>query len=367
MIYILISVILLFAFPATIVYYDIIHHLNVWQKRIHIGRWNEIDSWEDAVTKRAKKWLKEPPIVTKKGNNKYILCDKLNGNYRNNTIQSWQKAGLMLGLHHYSAKINKVEHIDVALLGYSILLNHPNPAEIKKQLDVIYDKIILTKGEKDTIPYRSSVKGIRFVDTIGLVCPFLVKYGITFNKESAIRLAEKQIREYVSFINPLTKTPPHAYDICNNVPLGVFDWGRGIGWYILGLVECYRSINNGEFKEFLKSQIIKLSENQLKYQLPSGGFSASIFNTASFAESSATVLYGILYIECFSITLDHRYKNAVEKIINHLMKVTQRNGAIDMCQGDTHGIGNYSSNFGYMPFVQGLTLVLIDRYKHAGT
>ena len=60
-------------------------------------------------------------------------------------------------------------------------------------------------------------------------------------------------------------------------------------------------------------------------------------------------------------------KNAVEKIINHLMKVTQRNGAIDMCQGDTHGIGNYSSNFGYMPFVQGLTLVLIDRYKHAGT
>lgn len=339
----------------------------MWQKRIYIGRWNEINTWKEAVTKRAKKWLKKPPIVSKKGNNKYILCDILNGNYRNNTIQSWQTAGLILGLNEYSTEIKHVDHIDVALLGYSILLNHPNPTEIKKQLDVIYDKIILTKGEKDTIPYRSSVKEIRFVDTIGLVCPFLVKYGLVFNNKNAIKLAEMQIREYSSFINPLTKTPPHAYDLTHNVPLGVFDWGRGIGWYILGLVECYRSINNGEFKEFLKSQIIELSENQLKYQLPSGGFSASIFNTASFAESSATVLYGILYIECFSITLDHRYKNAVEKIINHLMKVTQRNGAIDMCQGDTHGIGNYSSNFGYMPFVQGLTLVLIDRYKHAGT
>lgn len=171
--------------------------------------------------------------ISKKGNSKYILCDIINGNYRDDTIQSWQTAGLMLGLNEYLYEIKNVEHIDVALLGYSILQKHPNPLEIKEQMDVIYNKILLTKENDETIPYRANNKDIRFVDTIGLVCPFLVKYGFVYNDKSAIELAEKQIREYSSFINPLTKTPPHAYNISQNIPLGVFDWGRGIGWYIL--------------------------------------------------------------------------------------------------------------------------------------
>lgn len=353
--------------PFIIVLFDIIHNFTIWQKRIHIGRWNDVDIWRDAVTNRAKIWLKKSPVVSKKGNNRYILYDIIKGNYRNNTIQSWQTAGLMLGLNEYSTEIKEVEHIDVALLGYSILQNHPKPYMIKEQIDVLYYKILHTKGKGDTVPYRSNVKDIRFVDTIGLVCPFLVKYGIIFNDNTAIELAERQIREYALFINPLTKTPPHAFNLTYNVPLGVFDWGRGIGWYILGLVECYRTINNGEFRDYLKIQIIEQSENLIKYQLKCGGFASAIFNTTSFAESSATVLIGLLFIESYIITSDFKYKIAIEKVISHLMSVTQRNGAIDLCQGDTHGIGNYSSNFGYMPFVQGLTLILIKRYKNACT
>ena len=363
--YILILAILLLIFPTIIVLYDLIHNLNIWQKRVHIGKWNDINQWEAAISKRAKIWLAKSPVVSKKGNNRYILYDILKGDYSNNVIQSWQTAGLMIGLKEYSNKINEIEQIDVALMGYSILVNHPNPFMIKNQMDVIYHKILQIKGSNNTIPYRLEVNNIRFIDTIGLVCPFLVKYGLVYNNKSAIELAEKQIREYSSFINPQTKTPPHAYDLTHNVPLGVFDWGRGIGWYILGLVECFRIIDSGDFKDYLNTLIIEQSENLIKYQLKSGGFSASIFSTNSFAESSATVLCGLLFIEMFSITRDSKYKDVVEKIMTHLMRVTQRNGAIDICQGDTHGIGNYSTNFGYMPFVQGFALALIERYKHA--
>lgn len=350
--------------PTLIIIVDLYHNINIWQKRIHIGRWRNIEDWENAIENRALKWLKRVPIVSQKGSNKYILLDIIKGNYKNSTIQSWQKAGLLMGLNVFEDNIPQNCHIDASLLGYAILNNHPAPDNIKPKLDIIYHKILETKGNNETIPYRHTIPCIRFVDTIGLVCPFLVKYGLTYNIPEAITLAERQIREYASFISPTTKTPPHAYNIKNKVPLGVYDWGRGIGWYILGIIECYSHLYDCCFKDFLKDQIIQLSQYLLKYQLKSGGFSASIFDDTSFGESSSTVLCGLLFNMCYKITQDYTYFKATDKVIAQLIKNTQRNGAIDLCQGDTHGLGNYSMCFGYMPFVQGLTLVLIKRHKN---
>ena len=45
------------------------------------------------------------------------------------------------------------------------------------------------------------------------------------------------------------------------------------------------------------------------------------------------------------------------------MKVTRRNGVIDFCQGDTKGIGLYATTFDLMPFVQGLTIRLVESIK----
>ena len=353
--YILLLILFVCSIPSIIVLYDIIYNFNIWQKRIHIGRWENIDDWENAIENRALKWLKRVPIVSQKGSNKYILLDIIKGNYKNSTIQSWQKAGLLMGLNSHLCNIPKNDNIDIALLGYAILNNHPNLDEMKPQIDYIYSKIISTKGENDTIPYRHAIPHIRFVDTIGLVCPFLVKYGLTFNVPEAIALAEKQIIEYSTFISTITKTPPHAYNIKDNVPLG---------WYILGIVECYSHLHDCNFKDFLKNQIIQLSQDLLKYQLDSGGFASSIFDRTAGAESSSSVLCGILFHKCYIITHNTTYKKATEKIIKQLMKYTQRNGAIDFCQGDTHGIGNYSMCFGYMPFVQGLALLLSQRYRN---
>ena len=349
------------------VLYDFIYHFNIWQGRIHIGRWSNVEEWHTAVLNRSNKWLKKTPIVSKIDNQRLILLDVLSSNYRSSTIQSWQVAGLLMGTRSTIINIPNVTNIDVASTAYAVLCNISNPIDVKSQMDKIYSLILNTKGSNDTIPYRKEVNNIRFVDTIGLVCPFLVKYGITYNSNDAIKLAEKQIREYSTFFNVLTGTPPHAFDIVYQVPLGVYDWGRGVGWYILGIVECYKNLNKCDFKEFLKEEIIHLTQSLLRFQLPSGGFASSIFNTTSFAESSASILCGLLFIECYSITLDVKYKNAAEKIISYLMSVTQRNGAIDMCQGDTKGIGNYSTKYYYMPFAQGLAVVLAERYKNANT
>lgn len=76
--------------------------------RFHIGHWNRND-WEQAIEKRAIKWLRRTPTVKITDNSRYMLLDFLNGKYKSNTIQSWQKAALILGLlENESKEVQKV-------------------------------------------------------------------------------------------------------------------------------------------------------------------------------------------------------------------------------------------------------------------
>ena len=97
-------------------------------------------------------------------------------------------------------------------------------------------------------------------------------------EESLIELSEYQIKEYRSFFHPVLHLPPHAYNIHNSCPMGVYDWGRGIGWYILSLTETRRSIINIrpsriEFYNYLCKQIKELADTVILFQKDNGGFS----------------------------------------------------------------------------------------------
>ena len=62
------------------------------------------------------------------------------------------------------------------------------------------------------------------------------------------------------------------------------------------------------------------------------------------------------------ITGEEKYIIAAKRTIEALMSVTQRNGAIDFCQGDTKGVALYSTRLTVMPFIQGLSVLLATRY-----
>ena len=42
--------------------------------------------------------------------------------------------------------------------------------------------------------------------------------------------------------------------------------------------------------------------------------------------------------------------------MRYLQKVTKRDGAVDLSQGDTKDVGIYSQAFGILPFAQGFAL-----------
>lgn len=373
---------LLLIFPLV----DAWMNFQVWQKRIHIGRHKQLSEWRVLIASTCYSWLKKPPTVPLTDQHRLRLWDMLTGQYRVSTIQDWQDAGLLLGLLHtgtmkqHSAvqayitkKIDRKtgawkqapQHVDSALLAYSLMQQSETTAqELKAAYKEIYDLIIRIKGKQNTVPYRSSLPTIRFVDTLGFICPFLFKYSCIFDQPEALTLAERQLIEYdQALLNH--QFPAHAYNLTYKQPCGVHDWGRGLGWYVLALTECYQIIQEYKLNDNLniRERIIQLSDSILPFQLNDGGYADMFFNTSKTAESSATVLCGLLLNKCYEITGEKRYRQATESCLKQLMKHTQRSGKIDLCQGDTKGIGFYSHSFGYMPFVQGLALKLANEFN----
>lgn len=345
---ILVSIILLLVF--TFLGVDFYLNINEWQSRIHIGRWSDRKEWLQALEKKAWHWLQTTPAVRTTDNTRLLLWDILKGKYRNNTVQSWQDAGLLLGLGADACQKYTKSHPDLfkkgfetdqALLAFA-LARHNSLTEIQKQ--VVIDFFKPYTSHRESIPYRSYVKNIRFVDTIGMTVPFLHLTGMD-------EAASLQVKDYdKAMLRGVF--PAHAYNLETDLPLGVHDWARGIGWYILGLI----------FSETVADhqiRIVKLADALLPLQQPEGGYSCFVFNKKNRMESSGTVLIGLLMVKAFSLSHDLKYLKCALQVEKALMSATRRDGSLDYCQADTQGTGFYSHIFSTMPFAQGLTILFI--------
>ena len=272
-----------------------------WQSRIHIGRWTDRKAWQQAVEKKARQWLYKSPTVQITDQDRLVLWEMLKGNYRSTTIQSWQDAGLLLSLpeqdaqeyvkRHPSLFIKENWQIDQSLLAYVLKKKDALYMETEKE---IKEHFISYQQTEQTIPYRKTLPHIRFVDTIGLVCPFLHQCDFS-------DLAIRQIEEYDHCLWEEV-FPPHAYDLASHKPLGVFDWARGWGWYVLGLIETADLPGN-------KKRILNLSNHLLPFQKADGGFSCLVFNPNERFESSGSALFGLLFVHAYRVSGDERYLN----------------------------------------------------------
>ena len=367
-------------FWCFVIGFDKIINFDLWQRRIHIGRWKDVDTWQLAVEKKCCQWLANTPVVPKNDSTRLVLFDRLSTNFSNTSIQSWQVAGLILGLNAVAYrfpesviqkiidKFNDNEHPDRALLSYALLGCQKQNASVKEFASTtraIIENHIVPDG---TVAYRKHCAHIRFVDTIGLACPFLALDAVMSGDSKELELAEAQIREYCQFLHPDSLLPPHAFNTHNGMPLGVYDWGRGLGWFILGIVECRRTLEKSaydgdEFYKFLSNLVVQLAEKVITLQHSNGGFAHFLSDTGNITEGSATVLCGLLLEDAYRLTQRQGFHDATDKAINALMKITRRDGTLDMCQGDTKGVGVYSTQFARMPFAQGLCLLLSHRFN----
>lgn len=235
---------------ALIFLIDIVPIFKDWLRRIHIGRYRDENIWNEKIVKKGFGWLYKTPKIKVTDNTRLVVLDMLNKNFTKSSIQYWQEASLILGLSEYIKNkndnesknkmmkfldskfnhtgqwINKPEHIDAAILAYAVIKLDffIDTNQYKNALDYTWEMIKEHIGYDDTVGYRKSMQSYRYVDTIGFICPFLVSYGIKYNKTECIDLAVKQIKEYEKYgISAEHSLPCHAYKIETKSPLDYTD------------------------------------------------------------------------------------------------------------------------------------------------
>lgn len=362
-----------------------------WFGRIHIGRMRNTDEWGESITGLAVKWLNHTPTIKLTDQTRLIVIDMLRGNYSRSSIQHWQEAALLLGISEYLKQHEdkgvelavtkyleatfdrkgqwreKPKHVDGAILAYAVMkLSFVDTDRYKEALDYIWAMIKEHIGEDGTVEYRKSMKDYRYVDTVGFICPFLITYGLRYQVDACIDLSVKQIQTYEQHgMLPNYGIPCHAYQIDSDVPLGLYGWGRGLGWYAIGLIDAWNELPSGhQYKEELNNCVSRFAHAAIQFQQPSGNWNWTVTRKESITDSSATATLGWFMLQAASIpelTVD--CSASAEHAVHYLMRVTRRNGAVDFSQGDTKDIGVYSNQFGILPFTQGFSVRMIQQYN----
>jgi unsaturated rhamnogalacturonyl hydrolase len=375
-----------------IILIDIVPIFKDWLGRIHIGRYHNINLWNESITKIGVKWLKKTPKIKVTDNKRLIAIDMLKGNYTKRAIQHWQEASLILGLSEYLQHYNdnevkleivkylnskfdssgqwkdKPKNIDGAILGYGVMkLDFIDIDRYKKSFDYIWEMIKEHIGKDGTVGYRKHMSDYRYVDTIGFICPFLVSYGTRYNIDECIELAVKQIKKYEQY-GMLDKhyIPCHAYKIENKVPLGLYGWGRGLGWYAIGLIDSWNELpKKHKYKLELEECVKKFSKAIIKYQQENGSWNWTVTRRECRADSSATATLCWFLLNASKLNeISNDCLISSEKALHFLMNVTKREGAVDFSQGDTKDIGIYSMIFNILPFTQGFTIRSVNYYSN---
>ncbi len=374
-----------------IVLIDIFPIFRDWLSRIHIGRFDDKKMWNKAITTKAVNWLQNTPKIKVTDNTRFVVIDMLKGNYTKSAIQHWQEASLLLGLSEYSksnegyeVKNNitnylnnkfdsdgqwkqRPQNIDAAILSYAVMkLDFLETDKYKQSLDYTWELIKEHIGKEGIVGYRKSMKSYRYVDTIGFICPFLVAYGMKYNKVECIELAIKQIKEYEEFgMLGEFNIPSHAYKIENKIPLGLYGWGRGLGWYAIGLIDSWNELpQDNKYKPVLDDSVRRFAKAAMNFQQENGCWNWTVTRPETRADSSTTATLSWFMLNASKIKdISEECLNSTDKAISYLMSVTRRDGAVDFSQGDTKDIGVYSMLFNILPFTQGFSLRTICLYK----
>lgn len=362
---------------TTVIGYDMITALSERYSHFHMGQWKSREEWKKAVAKVCRRWAKKTPVLRLKKECRYLLTDRLRGRYGKTMVQSWQKAGCLLGLEmagqadelyptikkqllaENGSWKEKPKKIDYAMLAYALLRGEDHPESVRPAMEEMVTCIEANQCGDNLISYSGGKSAKRrYVDTLGFICPFLGLYGKVFHKPEYIDMAVSQIslfREKGVFQG----LPVHCYNAENGMPIGIHGWGRGTGWYVLALTELYPCIEKREQKDLLEGWMRETAEAVLSLALKQGGFSSILAAEAPY-DSSATAMLGYFLARCGKSFQEKRYIEAAVECERRLMRATKIYGAVDGCQGDTIDIGIFSERYAEMPFAQGMTLCLAE-------
>ncbi|MCL2717296.1 MAG: glycoside hydrolase family 88 protein [Lachnospiraceae bacterium] len=297
-----------------------------------------------------------------------LLANALFAYYKNNLNLEISLVIKQALIKYYRRFINSRQefyYLDNAFAGQTLIDLHQTTGDerFKELLDemVKYLKRHIADDE-GSLPYRPLQSMDIFADGIGMICPFLCKYGHTYGDSNAISLAVKQIQNFFkNGMDNRTGLPYHGYDYKSQTKHGVIGWGRACGWLMTGMVESliYMDKENAEYDE-IKQNFRRLVDKVEAYQREDGFYPWQLPAREGPFDTSATAM--ILYAIAKGLDNDiligiHRSRllRGRDALIN-----TVTDGKLYNCLAECGGFGIYPQKYDAYPWSLGPALSLFS-------
>lgn len=250
----------------------------------------------------------------------------------------------------------KIDKVDQAMFGLVFLRLYQitNKQHYFEAAKNIYKYISLFRKEDGIYLYRKE-HNIFFIDTVGLLCPFLMLYADITSDDSIKIDAERQVQFALQYcVGPNQGLAIHAYDLNHNYPLGSVNWARGMGWLLLGLSSVATKSHNEQFKNAIEHYLKILSNLKEDY-----GFWAQFLGHTNdkTIDSSGSLMFLYSFMKCDLINID-------ESLIKSLAALcVDVKGKVQMVSGDTIYINKYSRVKSVSELGQGILLSILAETK----
>lgn len=196
---------------------------------------------------------------------------------------------------------HKLYYVDDIFSGITLIDLHQITGEEKYQKaaeNMLQYLFHHDRDEAGSFPYRPAQgNGYVFADMIGMVCPFLCKYGRVYGDAAALNLAITQMKNFAAYgMDEKTGLPYHGYQYESGVKYGIIGWGRAVGWLMIGMSESLKYIEETRPSyEMIKQTYRRLVDKVEAYQLEGGLYSWQLGAKEGPVDTSGTamILYSI--------------------------------------------------------------------------
>lgn len=219
------------------------------------------------------------------------------------------------------------------------------------------------KNKLGVMAYWADKPDFVLVDDKGMVCGFLIHYGVRFHDPEALNLGLRHLRAFLAHgVNLPDGLPFHAYDVSLDRKFGPTTWLRGSGWLAMGLGDALAYLpKDHEARAELSSALVKMLETLRGYQEPDGCWRWDVNNPMAPLDTSGTAMIGYAIERALQTgAIDPSWGGVSEKAMRGILHHTHTNGLVDQALADCNGVGHYPCSFGPSNHTQGATLVFFS-------
>lgn len=255
--------------------------------------------------------------------------------------------------------------------GYSLLYlaritDDPRYAKAAQNL---VDFLLSTPRTADnSLEYTPGIPVV-LVDTLGMVCPLLARAAVAFDLPSAAEFGAVLLDRFSEVnLDPETALPYHGYFPQGPKRLGLQGWGRGVGWYIMGLADFLAEApRTTPLYDKLAKLLQRTCASVREHQRPDGHWSWCVpLGPAFHHDSSATAMIGYGLLRGLETgILNSAFTESVAQAVNAIWSETTPRGAVLGSSGECINLGVYSQTYSATPWGQGAALALASAYLRA--